>query len=225
MENEPTLEDLLNVLKTSGYPERLCNAVEKIKDAAKSIEKTILDGAEFDVKEVCNKVCSVFIQYCSEAKEFSLYETSILEWSMNELKKIGTDAMKQRKLFEFYETTSNQPDYTMWSMPEKPNAKVFIKEGDEFYMRTMEFPNLKMGQYDEIDFIDIDCEAVITESKREPWKKNYKRLADIIQEEAKAYSVMLVRYSKAVSDNEIRHMASIFLARFALHKRDQQKNA
>ncbi|MDO8741003.1 MAG: hypothetical protein Q7J54_05530 [Candidatus Woesearchaeota archaeon] len=233
MEGEPNLEELWKWFKTLDLTNsenmgelaaKMGRAIErlddKIKDALTYAEKTIVEGKELDFSEK-----SPLAIYNAMIKNPSPYH-HFLQPSLMMLDKIVRSAMKQRKLFEFYETTSDQSDYAIWGLPEKPKVKVFIKEKDDFYIQTIELPLLSIKLDDKTNVAKISGLPLVYESKRAPWKKDYRRLVTLLEKEVQTYSVMLAHYPEPIPRiTRMKDTTVFFLEAFFIHRERQQENA
>ena len=173
---------------------------QQIREAFSEIEQRILNGESDEL--IFNKEGSPVKRiYDTIAESNSKYAGILLTWSLEKNKKILEQAYLQREISEFYETRFEMPqphfsagNCIVMGNPETLNLKVFVREGEEFYIKHVEFSDLRILKEDKTGFFGVLGKESpnITESQREKWAGDYKNLAERFIEEKTGYSMMLM---------------------------------
>lgn len=195
------------------------------------IEQKILEGNEAEVffgkpnEGPLKEVYELFM------KKEPGYASLLLFWSLSKHVEVARKAMFQRDVTKFYEAPYQEKMgpgeavvCALMGYPEDIRLKVFVKERNDFYVQTFDWPNLKIVSDDNVGASAIkNAEPETSVSDREIWTGDYKSLAEFITKEKEGHSVMLMKAPLELS-SEIRErmVTTTFLPHYESYHRSKQ---
>jgi hypothetical protein len=157
------------------------------------IEQEILEGRKSDPR-LPNHPMARLSRVFAENADFT-YRLYVANWVAMKLNKVSEHAFLQLSVKQFYEMKCEVPDgaypvkCALVNEPRYANFKSFTREGNEFYVQTFEI-DARIIRKNRVYSGGIFPK--ITNSPREPWSSDYRKLTDRITEEcAGDYSTIL----------------------------------
>jgi len=189
---------------------------KKIDDAYLGLENAILAGEDLsdNGKPGQRLESAMRTMYETITQENKPYTNILLNWNMKRWEKIMKRAITQREVARFYELelcnecshsdncktkACDKPDFpnaAILGQAEHARVKVFVKEGDEFYTASLEWPDLKMASF-ENQRVEMYApgKTNFVCGERTAWTGDYRQIAEqVLQAGKEKYSVMMARF-------------------------------
>jgi hypothetical protein len=212
---------------------------KSLEDAFSELEEEVLNKDEgLDAKDLinpegaCRKVYDVIMENKTK------YTDMLLAWSLTKQAEIFKHADLQRKIIGFYERSyEGMPpkpfsvaDCAIIGSPEKTKIKVFTKEEGDFYIQTLELPDLKIIKDDKTGIVEVEGKErpEVTSTEREVWTNDYRALTDrfLYEEDAdNGYTMMLMQIPSSMP-NQMKTdlIMTSFLSAYEKYHSKEDKN-
>ena len=234
--NREGLKEQKNEIRAVSNPENihryfLPEDKQKIIDKAFSeIEKMVLNGKEEKILHDLHEGPVTRI-YNAITEKKTKYTNMLILWSLAKQASVIENANFQKHITYFYEAPYQERlgpgeiiDCALLGVPQDIKLKVFVKEQNDFYVQTFNWPNLKIIANDkakECRIENIKPETSI--SDREVWTGDYKSLAEFITKEREGYSVMLMKAPLELSSEvKERAITATFLQNYEVYHRNKR---
>jgi hypothetical protein len=209
---------------------------QTIQTCLSEIEKHVLNRNK-DMKKYTGQI---EIMYQTLTENPGPYTGFLLDRNLKKVMAVIKKAHTKRELREFYDAEvlegvpeSFRPIFQRFEKefvrtsvveePSEPKFKVFVKQGDEFYVMSVNFDKLRVIRKDNYPLDRIETGGrQINLSKRTRWNGDYDALNDRLQTEKPGYTIMLMDIPENCPDATRNEIATAgFLEAYSSHLRKQ----